>query len=136
MPTTTQTRLSTFLLFWEDYFKTLCDKSNPRAEERRQEREERRRARGKTDPYSLHRKAVTFNRESLLCFLSIALLMGLTPQPSTSHYWMRDHDIYGSSFISSIMSRDSWVEMKRALTFNEEDLCDHINERFKEFWIP
>jgi hypothetical protein len=139
-PAAMESRLQLFLLFFSDIFKTSII---PRSQERAEEREKKRKAARKeearkqqTSPARSHHKAINFTFSSLLSFLAISLIMGFAPLASEADYWKKGDDVWGNKFIRNVMSREEYHEMKKALRVNVEELIDHLNTKYNQYWDP
>ena len=129
-PNSPQYQLHYFLLFFETLLDPIINNSNQYA----------------------HKKGfkARFTRASLLSFIAVLLLMGLSPQPEYESYWRETLDrqtgqasIYGIPLISEIMTYDEFRAYKQILHWTTEDyeagvtdVEQRLQDVFQNYWKP
>jgi hypothetical protein len=85
--------------FTEEIFNLIVDQTNIYGKQKK-----RRNSRNNTDPWE---DVITKDIES---FLGIIIVMGINSLPTMKHYWSKDN-VFHNSFISSIMSRNRFLQI-------------------------
>jgi hypothetical protein len=61
------------------------------------------------------------NKEELLRFLALRIIMGINPKPQLNHYWKRD-PLFSMPIVSRIMKSDRYFEIHKYLHFSNNEL--------------
>ena len=71
-------------------------------------------------------------------FFSICIIMGLIQMDNIYDYWKKESSnfgIYGNLFISSRMSRNRFMEIRRFIRFNLDEIRKETIQNFQAHWI-
>ena len=71
-------------------------------------------------------------------FFSICIIMGLAQMDNIYDYWKKEFSnfgIYGNLFISSRMSRNRFMEIRRFIRFNLDEIRKETIQKFQAHWI-
>jgi hypothetical protein len=70
-------------------------------------------------------------------YLAALLVMGLTPQPQLSDYFMEDtQGIFGSQWMQQHCTRDKLSEVNARLHFDPGWMSDHLKSNMQALWAP
>jgi hypothetical protein len=61
------------------------------------------------------------NKEELLRFLALRIIMGINPKPQLNHYWKKD-PLFSMPIVSRIMKSDRYFEIHKYLHFSNNEL--------------
>jgi hypothetical protein len=77
--------------------------------------------------------------DEIKTFISICIVMGLVKMPNIRDYWKLESSnfgIYGNSFISSRMSRNRFLEIRRFFGFDLDYIRSETITNFQKYYLP